>query len=94
MRSAQDSLQALRAALRKRARKDRSISDDVLADLLDDLDTAVYRTGCETVVDAARHYAEVGQAFASGDPDTSVTAEQEAYDRLAKALMVELDRNR
>ena len=94
VRAAQDAVQRLRSDLRTRLRTPGAVSDSELEDRLADLDTAVHRTGCESVVEAARHYAEVGQAYASGDPDTSVTAEQTAYDRVAEALMVELRRNR
>lgn len=94
VKAAQDALQQVRAVLRQRARDAREVSDEELAQRLDDLDTSVYRTGCEAVVDASRAYAQVGQDYASGDPDTSVAQEQAAYDRVAKALMVELERNR
>lgn len=94
VRAAQDAVQRLRSDLRTRLRTRGAVSDSELEDRLADLDTAVHRIGCESVVEAARHYADVGQSYASGDPDTSVTTEQQAYDRVAEALMVELRRNR
>jgi hypothetical protein len=90
--AAQDRLGDLRRAYRRRAANAPDAPDDfALAELTDDFTMAVSRTLSGTVVDVARRYVDVGNLYAAGDTDTGVALEQAAFERLADALIHELD---
>ncbi len=95
IRRAQEDLKNLRRAYRLRSRRHaQAPSDNELSDLVDELDTSAARALCDTVVERAREYVEIGGLYAAGDPDTGEAAEAKAFRLLSDALREELKRNR
>lgn len=94
IRTAQERLAELRALLRKQSADADAVADEDLVAAEQAFDTSYYRVGCSTVQDNCREYVKIARLWVSGDPETGVGAEEEAYHRAATALAGELERRR
>ncbi|WP_448073964.1 hypothetical protein [Georgenia yuyongxinii] len=88
-REAQDCLNDLARACRKRNETGKKPDDHQIAALADAFEAAASRILSTAIVQDARTYIDVAQAYASGDPDVGSAAERRAYRAVIDGMLRE-----